>query len=365
MERAAGGVTERAGGASEQAAIRGMGQLGDGVTGQVAGHINKASDKIESEAEALAQIPSPRRRGEVGWGEARRWFGRSRFTTRNKQAMEHAADLKKSMTDAEQKLWQNLRRSQLGAKFRRQQSIGPFIVDFLSVEHRLVIELDGGQHALQQGYDRTRSAFLHNAGYRVLRYWNNDVLENIEGVMENIQSSLNVSANFPPPDFPPPDFPCPDFPPPNLPPPAGGGVVERAGGGVTEQAAGRVAEQAPVRGMGQARGGAAEQAAVSSIGQVAGHINKASDKIESEAEALAQIPSPRRRGEVGWGEAMEIQVLPVESVGWNGDALEAEAFAYLAARSVKKLPLTLASTTGVSQPVTGGVFYPVSGAGGS
>ena len=318
----------QAGGVMEQATIRGM--------GQGAGHINKASDKIESEAEALAQIPSPRRRGEVGWGEARRWFGRSRFTTRNKQAMEHAADLKKSMTDAEQKLWQNLRRSQLGTKFRRQQSIGPFIVDFLSAEHRLVIELDGGQHALQQGYDRARSAFLHNAGYRVLRYWNNDVLENIEGVMENIQSSLDVSANFPPPDFP-----CPDFPPPNLPPPTGGGVMGQAGGGVAEQAA--------VRGMGQG----------------AGHINKALDKIESEAEALAQIPSPRRRGEVGWGEEMGIKVLPVESVGWNGDALEAEAFAYLAVRSVKKLPLTLASTTGVSQPVTGGVFYPVSGAGGS
>ncbi|MFN7610968.1 MAG: anhydro-N-acetylmuramic acid kinase [bacterium] len=62
---------------------------------------------------------------------------------------------------------------------------------------------------------------------------------------------------------------------------------------------------------------------------------------------------------------MATKIIPVESVGWNGDALEAEAFAYLAVRSVKNLPLTLASTTGVSQPVTGGVFYPVSGAGGS
>ena len=78
---------------------------------------------------------------------------------------------------------------------------------------------------------------------------------------------------------------------------------------------------------------------------------------------MAQHPSPRKRGEVGWGEEVATKIIPVESVGWNGDALEAEAFAYLAVRSVKNLPLTLASTTGVNQPVTGGVFYPASGAG--
>lgn len=91
------------------------------------------------------------------------------------------------MTDAEQRLWQHLRGRQLnGIKFRRQQSIGVYIVDFVSMEHRLIIELDGGQHMQQAEYDAGRTAFLNRQGYRVLRFWNDEVLQHTQAVLEKI-----------------------------------------------------------------------------------------------------------------------------------------------------------------------------------
>ncbi|MEX0852035.1 MAG: DUF559 domain-containing protein, partial [Bauldia sp.] len=96
--------------------------------------------------------------------------------------------------DAERRLWQRLRNRQLGVKFRRQMPIDRFIADFGCEEARLVIELDGGQHALAVSKDRERTAVLSSAGYLVLRFWNNDVLSNIEGVVDEIAWTLAVRS---------------------------------------------------------------------------------------------------------------------------------------------------------------------------
>jgi very-short-patch-repair endonuclease len=101
-----------------------------------------------------------------------------------------AKRLRVDMTDAERKLWTILRNSQLaGAKFRRQQPIGPFVADFVCQEQRLIIEADGGQHA-SEGADERRTAFLQSKGYRVLRFWNNEILNNVEGVAQMIIAAL-------------------------------------------------------------------------------------------------------------------------------------------------------------------------------
>jgi very-short-patch-repair endonuclease len=95
--------------------------------------------------------------------------------------------LRVSQTDAEEVLWYYLRnRCFLGVKFRRQHVLRGFIVDFVCLEKRLVIELDGSQHAEREGYDVMRTKILEEDGYRVLRFWNNDVLEDIELVLDVI-----------------------------------------------------------------------------------------------------------------------------------------------------------------------------------
>jgi very-short-patch-repair endonuclease len=105
---------------------------------------------------------------------------------------DRARYLRHNQTDAERRLWEHLRNKQLmGVKFRRQHFIHPFIVDFCCPEHWLVIELDGGQHAGRADADQRRTAFLTAQGYRVMRFWNNEVLMNIEGVVERILSVLS------------------------------------------------------------------------------------------------------------------------------------------------------------------------------
>ncbi len=95
------------------------------------------------------------------------------------------------MTDAERKLWKHLRLRNVGLfKFRRQHEISPYIVDFVCLEAHLIIEIDGGQHAGAGEYDSARTDFLQSAGYRVLRFWNNEVMENIDGVLEIICNAL-------------------------------------------------------------------------------------------------------------------------------------------------------------------------------
>jgi very-short-patch-repair endonuclease len=98
--------------------------------------------------------------------------------------------LRGQQTDAERKLWFALRDRRLGGfKFVRQEAIGPFVVDFICREKSLVIEVDGGQHA-ENAADAKRDTYLAGQGYRVMRFWNNDVLSNREGVLETILSAL-------------------------------------------------------------------------------------------------------------------------------------------------------------------------------
>jgi len=95
-------------------------------------------------------------------------------------------------------LWSFLRNRQLlGVKFRRQVPIGPFVADFASLNPRFVIELDGGQHSERQVYDARRTAFLERRGFTVLRFWNTEVSENLEGVWECIEQALAALAPSP------------------------------------------------------------------------------------------------------------------------------------------------------------------------
>ena len=104
-----------------------------------------------------------------------------------------ARDLRVASTDVERLLWTYLRGRRLrNFKFRRQQPIAGYIVDFVCVETRLVIELDGGQHSEHSAYDDHRSAILEKSGFRVLRFWNDEVLKNIEGVLEEILRQLEA-----------------------------------------------------------------------------------------------------------------------------------------------------------------------------
>ena len=99
-----------------------------------------------------------------------------------------AKSLRKRPTNVEAILWNRLRARQMeGIKFRRQQPIENFIVDFVSFEKRIVVELDGGQHARDRDKDMQRDKFLEENGFEVLRFWNNDVLENLDGVLEVIR----------------------------------------------------------------------------------------------------------------------------------------------------------------------------------
>ena len=95
------------------------------------------------------------------------------------------------MTDAERHLWQHLRQRQFaGHRFRRQMPIGSYIVDFVCLERRLIVEIDGGQHQEQHDYDERRDGWLVEQGFRVLRFWNNEVLSQTEGVLTRILEGL-------------------------------------------------------------------------------------------------------------------------------------------------------------------------------
>ncbi|HEY7553575.1 MAG TPA: endonuclease domain-containing protein [Candidatus Binatia bacterium] len=111
-----------------------------------------------------------------------------------------ARALRHNPTEAERLLWRHLRLWQLsGYKFRRQQPIGNYIVDFACLEKRLVVELDGGQHAEQSSYDIKRDEWLRGAGFRVLRFWNHDVLKNPLSVKERIFETLENTPYLNPP----------------------------------------------------------------------------------------------------------------------------------------------------------------------
>jgi very-short-patch-repair endonuclease len=104
---------------------------------------------------------------------------------------ERAHTLRVDQTEAEARLWNRLRDRRLaGAKFRRQHPTGPYIVDFCCVERRLIVEVDGGQHSEADSGDERRSAYLASFCFKVLRFWNTDVLSNIEGVLGQIEEYL-------------------------------------------------------------------------------------------------------------------------------------------------------------------------------
>jgi very-short-patch-repair endonuclease len=104
----------------------------------------------------------------------------------------NAKFLRQNQTEAEKVLWHRLRNRRLaGYKFRRQVSIGPYIADFVCAGSRLIVEVDGGQHSQQAEYDRRRDDFLTGVGYKVVRYWNNEVLSNLDGVLEALTLTLS------------------------------------------------------------------------------------------------------------------------------------------------------------------------------
>lgn len=119
-------------------------------------------------------------RGEVGFNNIAMPNPRTRV----------ARKLRRDSTDAERALWRALRESGWPWKFRRQHPIGRSVADFACPSRKLAIELDGGQHAQAANADARRSGDMARHGYRVIRFWNNDVLENLDGVMETIRREL-------------------------------------------------------------------------------------------------------------------------------------------------------------------------------
>ncbi|MDZ7625563.1 MAG: endonuclease domain-containing protein [Ignavibacteriaceae bacterium] len=114
---------------------------------------------------------------------------------RKKKLIIYARELRKNSTIAERRLWQRLRsRNFLNLKFRRQEPIGNYIVDFICYEKKLIVELDGGQHNEFAEKDIPRTEFLEKEGFKVLRFWNTDVINNINGVLTVIKENCNVPS---------------------------------------------------------------------------------------------------------------------------------------------------------------------------
>ena len=112
-------------------------------------------------------------------------------------AQTRARGLRKDMTPSEVALWKHLRGSRLGYRFRRQEPIGPYIVDFVCFEKRLVVEADGDQHE-ESPHDRRRDAYLNRQGFRVLRFWNEDIALQMEWVLAEIRVGLEADTPLPP-----------------------------------------------------------------------------------------------------------------------------------------------------------------------
>ena len=109
----------------------------------------------------------------------------------NPKTMHRAGELRKEPTPAERKLWSYLRGNKLnGVSFRRQHAIGNYVPDFVSIKRKIIIELDGSQHLEQAEHDIERSQYFESLGYKVIRFWNNWVMNDIEGVIRAIQNAL-------------------------------------------------------------------------------------------------------------------------------------------------------------------------------
>ena len=108
--------------------------------------------------------------------------------------------LRKTQTDAERRLWRLLRnRSVAGCKFRRQHPVGPYICDFVCIDRQLVIEVDGGQHAVQIEKDEVRTTYLESKGFTVMRFWNHEVLTETKAVLDRIFNLISTDSPHPVP----------------------------------------------------------------------------------------------------------------------------------------------------------------------
>ena len=127
-----------------------------------------------------------------------RIFTMVKLTRIKPQAKHRSRRLRRDLTTAEQILWRALRQRQIGNyKFRRQYPIGNYVLDFVCLEAGLVIEVDGGQHQENTGYDQDRTLWLEQQGFRILRFWNNEVMSNLDAVLDVIWRELH-------PDIQPP-----------------------------------------------------------------------------------------------------------------------------------------------------------------
>ena len=116
--------------------------------------------------------------------------------------IEKSRQLRKNMTNQEKKLWSIIRNRQFfGLRFRRQFPIGNYIVDFICREKKIIIEIDGGQHNEPQNtdYDISRTKFLYSSGYKVVRFWNNEINDNIDGVYEKLKEVFEITPPQPSP----------------------------------------------------------------------------------------------------------------------------------------------------------------------
>jgi very-short-patch-repair endonuclease len=109
----------------------------------------------------------------------------------NPKTKHYAIQLRKVSTPAERKLWSRIRNDQLGVTFRRQHAVGNYIPDFCSPKAKLIIEMDGSQHLDQQEYDAERTKYLESIGYKVIRFWNDDVMKDIDSVIRAIIQALD------------------------------------------------------------------------------------------------------------------------------------------------------------------------------
>jgi len=135
------------------------------------------------------KLPLPQLRFPIGGGREGVKSNMHKRTT--PKIFGHAKELRRNMSPAETKLWQHLRAHQMGdVHFRNQHAIGNYIVDFCAPRRKLIIELDGSQHLEQQEYDNERTKYLETRGYQVLRFWNNDVMNNTEIVLQVIWNAL-------------------------------------------------------------------------------------------------------------------------------------------------------------------------------
>lgn len=176
----------------KRAAARGAGEGGSprsGETGEGAFHLISESQGTPHPARTSRGPPFP-----TGGEGLRAVDGSQNKNAANAEVrIKRARSLRQSMTDAERKLWFALKgRRFQNHKFRRQVPIGFYIADFISFEQRLIVEVDGGQHA-ESVYDKARDAWLRENNFEIVRYWNNNVLQNLDGVLEDLWRRLTSS----------------------------------------------------------------------------------------------------------------------------------------------------------------------------